>query len=131
MMLRYGRHLRLIALWAMLLPFVLSSFIATSVMPARAADGVVMFVICTGEGMVEKAFNSETMEPVSKSDQHGSKFSGCDWAAAQHPVDLLPITMPGLPDSLAMSSQNPFHQTILMQAAATGLPPSTGPPSVI
>jgi hypothetical protein len=122
----------MLAVWAMLIPFAISSLIGSAVMPARGADGTLTLVICSGGGMVEITVDALTMEPVpdSPDDQRpASSDDHCAWAASHVAFDL-----PGhqtLPSGLrlgaaAMSTPAP---TVLRVAAATGLPPATGPPA--
>lgn len=80
-----GRYLRLIALWAMILPFAAASLIAKGVMPAVSPAGVIMLVICTGDGMVEMAVDAVTMEPLADPGKDGPPApdaGSCAWAAA-------------------------------------------------
>lgn len=115
----------------MLLPFVSSSLIADGVMPGRGANGVMMMVICTGNGMVEMAFDAASMTPVDDADPESDERSAgmlCAWAAGQFEVALPPLTALALPKRLARRPGPPGPSAILDYARATGLPPATGPP---
>ncbi|WP_143540940.1 hypothetical protein [Rhodovulum sulfidophilum] len=118
----------------MLLPFALASLVAQGVMPAKAGDGTVSLIICTGDSFVEMAFDPVTMEPVSENkrrDERGNAPSHCAWAAA-HPVCAEPAAMEmKAPVSQTLTVLSPPCRTVLRVAAATGLPPSTGPPSSV
>lgn len=134
MTLTLGRHTRMVAFWAMLLPFFLSSFIAQGVMPVRTANGVIMLVICTGNGMVEMAFDAVTMEPVDEADhgdEEGSKGSYCAWAASQLTITLSPLMFLADPLLLVTGIGLSWIHAALEYARATGLPPATGPPYTV
>ncbi|ARO13523.1 hypothetical protein BVG79_00163 [Ketogulonicigenium robustum] len=125
-------YLRLIALWAMLLPFAAVSLVASGVMPARAANGAIILVICTGGGgMVEMAFDPVTMQPIDDSADDGtsSDQAHCYWAAAQAPFDAPETVQISLPRKPAPTQAHFIASTTLSAAASTGLPPSTGPPA--
>ncbi|MAA96776.1 MAG: hypothetical protein CMN87_17980 [Stappia sp.] len=127
-----GRHLRLLAVWAMLIPFVVSSLIGSAVMPAKGADGTLTLVICSGSGMIEIAVDPLTMEPVSESpDEQSPKLQTnyCAWAASHVAIDLPVIAAIPARLRLGMAAMNTPAPTVLRVAAATGLPPATGPPA--
>ncbi len=139
-MLRYTAHsmrmplspnLRLIAAWVLLFPFFGVSLVANGIMPMKASNGAIMLVICTGEGMVEMAFDPVTMAPAPEADDGTggpSETSSCDWAAS-HPVfDLTTGTMLQSKDLYLKTTAPRLSATVLRVAEATGLPPSTGPP---
>lgn len=127
-----ARLLRLAALCAVLLPFLLSSMIASGVMPARAANGAITLVICTANGAMEMLVDPATMQPTApghdmpaQKDKHDSS---CAWAA-----NHADFAAPGLaaliqPLRHAVTLPAPTRPAILAAAHATGLPPSTGPP---
>lgn len=129
-----GRHVRLLALWTGLLPFLLASLVASGVMPQRAANGVVELVLCTGHGIEKVAFDPVTMEPGSDQDK-GQKDTAepgyCLWAAGKPPLDLAPPTIIAQPLTVVRRAFSPNAATALAVAWATGLPPSTGPPSAV
>jgi len=86
------RHgLRALAFWALLAPFLLLSLLPSSAMPARAADGTLTMVLCTGDGPVEMAMDLATGQPVkpqpAKPPPEG-KADHCDWASGQFTADL-------------------------------------------
>ncbi|WP_112310443.1 hypothetical protein [Pseudogemmobacter bohemicus] len=126
-------YLRVIAFWAMLLPFSATALIGKGVMPVIGSNGIIMLVICTGQGMIEMPVDAVTMEPVATADG-GSRTPAaspdqCTWAMA-HPGLDLPIDTPILPAIATAGSIAPgLPPTILLVAAETGLPPATGPPS--
>jgi len=128
---RAGQHVRLIAVWAMLLPFALASLVAQGVMPGKASDGTLTLIICSGDSFVEMVVDPVTMEPVSDNqdrDDQRAASGYCAWAAA-HPVCAEPVAVAiHGPVSQARAVLRPPSPTILRVAAATGLPPSTGPP---
>lgn len=113
----------------MLLPFLGTSVIANGVMPAVAPNGVIMLAICSGGAMVEMPFDPVTMEPIDDEDGDPSKTEYCAWAAA-HPQAHIPTgsALPLLASSFSTEAPWP-GSTVLRIAEATGLPPSTGPPS--
>lgn len=127
---KLAHKLRLAALCALLVPFLLTSLIASGVMPARSQSGAVLLVICTAEGMAELLVDPETMQPADKSAPHAPEKSGqpCAWAVSQATFTLpeLPALMPPQQSVIAMPAS--IAPVILTAARATGLPPSTGPP---
>lgn len=126
---RLKRHLCLIAVWAMLLPFVGSSLIANGVMPVMSPNGTFMQVICTGEGMVEMAIDSATMQPVTDDgDTAPEKAEYCAWAAFHPLFALTDVTALLPPDWPLREADAVSGTTVLRFALATGLPPATGPP---
>ncbi|WP_255435555.1 hypothetical protein [Paracoccus sp. S1E-3] len=132
------RQMRMLALWAMMLPFLGVSLIANGVMPSRGADGYVTFVICTGTGMVEMAFDPVTMEPVETggladmpSDDDETAAKACAWSGMQAAFDL-PHSVLWMAPAQTSRRADPLRvETALLMARATGLPPSTGPPAAI
>jgi hypothetical protein len=76
---------------ALLLPFLIGSTLSSNVMLTRDAAGVVMVVICTGEGEVEMALD---LAP----DQTAAAKPRCDWAAGHlAALDLTaPVALPRL-----------------------------------
>ena len=116
----------------MLIPFVVSSLIGSAVMPVKGADGTLTLVICSGGAMIEIAVDPVTMEPVSESPDEQSPRSQtdyCAWAASHVAVDLPAIA--AIPARLHVggAAMNMPAPTVLRVAAATGLPPATGPPA--
>ncbi len=83
---------RRIALWLALLPFLALSLIAPGVMPARAADGTMVLVLCTPEGPQELI-----VDPGSGPDSHKDD-ARCDWAQGQPgaPLDAAPASLPAM-----------------------------------
>ncbi|NHF73342.1 DUF2946 family protein [Paracoccus xiamenensis] len=122
--------LRITAFCAVLLPFLLSSLIASGFMPTRSADGAITLVICTGGGPAEILVDPVTMQPVDPAgkDPHDEHKPTCAWAASQAAFDapLLPVLARPLRRSYALNA--PFTATTLIGARGTGLPPATGPP---
>ena len=131
MRLSWGSYLRLIALWAMILPFAATSLIAKGVMPTVSSGGVIMLVICTGDGMVEMAVDAVTMEPVTdtgKGNSPAPQTGPCAWAAS-HPAFVIPdLASPAMPAGRVIEGVANFANTAMRVAATTGLPPATGPP---
>lgn len=126
--------MRVAALWAGLLLILLSSLIAPGTMPARAGNGAVVLVICSGDGVAEMAFDPVTMEPVSDREDGGkdkTRPGYCPWAASQSVVDFVPPTVVARPSLFARHLAWPATETVLAVSRATGLPPSTGPPSAV
>ncbi|MDO5612408.1 MAG: hypothetical protein Q4G14_04085 [Paracoccus sp. (in: a-proteobacteria)] len=127
------RALRLIALWAMLLPLMLSSLVPAAIMPMRDAGGTVTMVICTAEGMVEAAFDPVTMQPLPDSGddrREGPQSAPCPCAGTHPPATLDPLGAIIRPAGLALRRDAcPQRQAAPRLAAVTGLPPATGPPS--
>lgn len=126
--------MRLVALWTGLLPFVLASLVAFGVMPQRAANGVVELVLCTGHGIETVAVDPVIMEPASDEDKSRKDMADpgdCIWAAGKSPLDLTPPPMIARLGAVARRASLPDAATTLAVARATGLPPSTGPPSAV
>lgn len=127
---RNGQHgIRRLILGALVVPFLILSLLSPQVMPQRSADGALILVLCTGEGVKQIAIDPITGEPVPTDEKPGA--TTCDWAAA-HPA--LTLTKP-LDVALAERRSLPFEVApaamLLAAARATGLPPSTGPPVAI
>jgi len=126
---RPNRQLRGLALWAMCVPLLLLSLIPPGVMLARADNGVLMLTICSGDGMIEMAVDPITLEPVEQAPDRTRE--ACPWALAHGPVDLgSRPDMPQLSLGFAMLVV-PLAETDLAIAQETGLPPATGPPTVV
>lgn len=125
--------MRVVEFWATLLPFVLSSLVAQGFMPARATNGVIMLVICTGNGMVEMAFDAVTMDPVGESDgdQGKSTSAYCALAASQLTIALPPPVSLAMPTRLVGDAGFSWPDTAPRYVTATGLPPATGPPYLV
>lgn len=128
---RLQQCLRVIAIWAMVLPFLGTSLVAKGVMPGAAPNGTVSFVICANGLMVEMAFDPVTMQPV---DDDGGTVDGaadaCAWAALHGVASLPDPDAAPRPDLTLTATAAPEHDTLLRVAQATGLPPSTGPPAL-
>lgn len=121
------RHLRIIALWAMLSPFLMLSLLSPSVMPARQTDGTLALVLCSVDGPGEVVIDLATGQPVEQAPD--SVHDRCDWACGQMAVaDLM---RPGVPPVAirARRADPPPAATVLHLASLTGLPPATGPPA--
>ncbi len=115
-------------LWVLLAPFLLLSLIHPSVMPARAADGTLTMVLCSVDGPDEVTIDLATGEVVDKAPSDGSDH--CDWACGQ--MAGVVVTRPEAPPrAIRVTRMAPPPAAALLRiAAATGLPPATGPPSV-
>ena len=128
------QRLRRLALWMALGPFLMLSLISQGVMPTRGADGTVMLVLCTPDGIIEIAADAQTLQPLDDGPgspaRHPDPGTGdhCPWAGLQAPIDLtaaarMPqMLRPALPQGFA-----PVH-TVLAANHATELPPATKPP---
>lgn len=134
-MTRPAAHLlRIVLVWISVLPFVLMSIIGAGVVPVRSAEGTLMMVICTGDGMVEIAVDPATMEPISDEGDKNDTAPGqgvCDWAAAQSAYTLVGQTVLSLALQKIAEAWTGFAETTLTVSDATGLPPSTGPPLLL
>lgn len=122
--------LRRLVIWAMLSPFLALSCLSSGVMPARAADGSIELVLCSGAGPALMRIDLATGQPVTDDAPDSNAADRCDWACAQCAPGLSPhIALPAPPAApgrrLALFVQNPA----LLAARATGLPPATGPPA--
>ncbi|PTE15541.1 hypothetical protein [Pseudogemmobacter blasticus] len=116
--------------WVLLVPFLLMSLISPAVMPARADDGTLTLVLCTGDGPVEMTIDLATGAPAKKAPD-GSP-DRCAWACAQC-AGACPGGCAGaaLPHLALRRADPPPATTTLARAEATGLPPATGPPSAV
>lgn len=76
--------LRLLAVLALLLALVLD----IGLMPARAADGQQILVLCSGSGPMQLVLDPVTGK-FSPADPARNSAGGCDWAAA-HGCGLIP-----------------------------------------
>ncbi len=125
------RYLRAIVVWAMLLPFAFSSLIANGLMPMVTPEGAIVLVICTSEGMVEASFDPVTMERIAEPgdrDAPAGDAEYCAWAAWHPAFDTPGLTaLPRRVEPLRAAAPR-TGPTVLVASAATGLPPSTGPP---
>jgi hypothetical protein len=124
-----GRQtMRAICLWVLCAPFFLLSLLPSAAMPALAADGTLTMVLCTTDGPVEMVMDLATGQPVEKQHPEG-KTDRCDWASSLFTADLSPA-LPGLAAMrlTATPLAPPAPPAVLADAAATGLPPATGPP---
>ena len=70
--------LRRVAATLMLMPFLALCFISPAAMLERGASGLLVMVLCTGDGAVEMAVDLGTGAPQTK--------QRCDWAAAHATV---------------------------------------------
>ena len=126
--------MRVAVLWAGLLFFLLSSLIAPGIMPARAVTSAVVFVICMDNGAAEMAFDPVTMEPVSDRKEDGKdtpRTGYCPWAVSHSADSLMPPPTVVPPPVFARRLASSIIDTVLAISQATGLPPSTGPPSAV
>ncbi|MGL5008681.1 MAG: hypothetical protein ACRC6I_02265 [Paracoccaceae bacterium] len=107
---------------ALILPFLLLSLIPVGLMPARAADGAMVLVLCTGDGAVEVTVTPEG------SDQHAVAGT-CDWAAqgaAAAPVE--PFNLDARAAQFAEAAwTRASNAALAAQTAARPFP--TGPPA--
>ncbi len=99
-------------------------------MPVRGENGAITLVICTADGMVETAFDPVTMMPVDDGDQDQPAQDPCAWAHAHASATLAPIITLA-PQTLAPLPHAVPRDTVGIIAAATGLPPATGPPATL
>ncbi len=117
-----------LARWVLIAPFLLLSLIPPGVMPSRAADGTLVLVLCTGEGMVEQVIDLATGAPVEDAP---TKDRACDWACGQSVAALAALPqMPPVPLA-ATRLDPPPAPSVLHAALATGLPPATGPSAAV
>lgn len=131
---KLGLHMRAAALWTGLFAFVLWSLIGFGIMPARAGNGALVLVICTGDGVAEMAFDPVTMTPVSDKGKGGTDGPGpgdCPWAAGQSALALDPPRLMIQPRPVAGRLAPSFTETVLAVSQVTGLPPATGPPTAV
>ena len=131
---KLGLHMRAAALWTGLFAFVLWSLIGFGIMPARAGNGALVLVICTGDGVAEMAFDPVTMTPVSDKGKGGTDGPGpgdCPWAAGQSALALDPPRLMIQPRPVAGRLAPCFTETVLAVSQVTGLPPATGPPTAV
>ncbi|WP_172294477.1 hypothetical protein [Pseudoruegeria sp. HB172150] len=124
----WTQFLRRAALWAIVTPFFLLSFLPGGAMPVQSADGLLM-VICTGDGPLEIRVDPVTGEPVERDPHDGS--GTCDWAMAKPAVSLASAPDFPAPTVVLVPSEPEVLPVIRAVARATGLPPSTGPPSAL
>ncbi|WP_322893805.1 MULTISPECIES: hypothetical protein [unclassified Yoonia] len=128
----FDQTLRRLMLWLALLPFLALSLLGTGVMPERSDSGAIILVICTDAGMVEMAFDPVTMQPIDDAGEDDlPDHDPCDWAAAQPAFALVVLPDLIVPVAFRASQTPPSASTIRMVAAATGLPPATGPPALL
>lgn len=123
-----SRGLRRMLDWALLAPFLVLSLISPAVMPAQAADGGLVLVLCTGDGAVEMVLDPLTGE-VSKPSPK-SPADRCAWACGQMAVADLALPALLLPAQAAQRAAPPAAPPLLAFVRATGLPPATGPPAL-
>lgn len=125
-----GKKFRNVAGWVLLLPFLLLSLISPAVMPARAADGTMLLVLCTGDGPVEMLVDLATGQPVERAPDHGDdKTDHCAWACGQMAVAELAAPVLILGDAATGRTRQPAPVQSVALRHATGLPPATGPPA--
>ncbi|WP_176442760.1 hypothetical protein [Tropicimonas sediminicola] len=97
-------------------------------MPTGSADGPVL-VICTGDGPLEMVMDPLTGKPVHKDSDDRS--NPCSWAKGAVVTTLvLPVSALAITGS-STAAHLPAAPFVLTAAQETGLPPSTGPPSVL
>lgn len=117
-----------VMIWVLLAPFLLLSLIHPSVMPARAADGTLTMVLCSVDGPGEVTIDLATGLPVEKAPSDHPDH--CDWACGQMTGACVPrLDLPAFASGPATRADLPPPALVLHVAAATGLPPATGPPS--
>lgn len=130
------RQLRDFALWAVG-PFLLLSLISPGVMPARGADGALVLVLCTADGMVETAVDPVTLEPLTAPDggpgQHPQNARDhCPWVSLHGlAMQAVAAPMPVRGGDITPLMIWPLAETVLQAGRVTGLPPSTGPPAIV
>lgn len=117
-------------LGALFVPFLLVSLIPQGLMPVATARHTITLVICHGDQAAEMQVDPVTMQPVEPSDAHKSA-KPCDWLNAQIALDLPgPVAIP-----IAHGRLTPVGPVappaLLVASRATGLPPATGPPSIL
>ena len=121
--------LRRLCLWVLLAPFVLLSLLSPGVMPARAADGTLVLVLCSDGGTSEMVIDLATGQPVEQTDT--GRSDRCDWACGQMALADLALPIPPAPVRLARPVEPAAAPVSLSLAHATGLPPATGPPAAV
>jgi hypothetical protein len=99
----------------LVLPFVVLSLLPAGLMPARAADGTVMMVLCVGDRTVEVAVD------LDGGADHGIGQT-CDWAV--HGAALV------MPDVVALPRPLAFVPTEHLQAVA-GMGPAHDPHGIM
>lgn len=123
---RSGRSSRPVS-WLLLVPFLLLAMLPGGVMPRVSAQGIVL-VLCTGDGMLELRVDPRTGEPVEESeaaDRH------CPWAQMRLTEALIAAPVLPLPVIATAHPLEPVPPMLRVIAAATGLPPATGPPLTV
>jgi hypothetical protein len=113
--------------WVLLIPFLLLSLISSAAMPARAADGTMVLILCTGDGPVETMLDLATGQPVEKAPAKAGDH--CAWACGQ--MTLADLAPPAMTLGVAASrrAEPPAPLPSLALSHAKGLPPATGPPA--
>ncbi|RLQ87036.1 hypothetical protein [Notoacmeibacter ruber] len=126
------RQKRKLVHWLLLAPFILSSMVAQGIMPAKAQNGFITLIICTGDSLAEIVVDPITMEPVESGDDgDGSGANSCAWASMHHEPGPLLLVSLSQPLTLSGEQLSSTCTAILEFARATGLPPATGPPATI
>ncbi|MFM7445781.1 MAG: hypothetical protein ACKO2N_18060 [Tabrizicola sp.] len=113
----------------LLLPFLVLTLVPAHVMPGRAADGTLTMVLC-GDG-IEQSVTIDLATGLPVEDAPAGPNERCDWAASQGAMADLGHPAPVLPGFFARPAAPHPASVALADAAATGLPPSTGPPALI
>ena len=126
-MTRVGRVLRML----LLVPFLLSQFIAVGTMAEAGPDGLRM-VLCSGERTVEVILAADgTIHPVPADDDSPARHDPCPWSVTIHQA-LLNMTLCA-PHVLTiargsntiLSSALPLHQACHVRPHTRG-PPTAG-----
>jgi hypothetical protein len=90
------------------LPFVVLSLLPAGLMPARAADGTMVIVLCTGDGPVEMTVDLDDHD-------HPAMSQMCDWAV-HGAVALMPDLI-ALPRPVAIAPARHLLAVIAMGPA--------------
>ncbi|MDW4499029.1 hypothetical protein R5H30_13620 [Sulfitobacter sp. D35] len=127
-MMRSGSTMRFrrVAVWVLLAPFLLLSTLSGGVMPHRTADGLVL-VICTGDGPIEVTFDADGSAPTDTP----AEADRCDWASGTQAATIFEATVPPPVATVVRRADASVTPFVLVAGRATGLPPSTGPPSSV
>lgn len=116
-------------IWVTLWPFLLFSVLASGVMPSRADNGTLIFIICSGRGMTELVVDRDTLEPASKAPAVNE--DPCPWALARVAVDLVAFPYALSFDFRFTVVRHVVNPVSRLVTHAVGLPPSTGPPAFL
>lgn len=122
--------LHAVGLWLAVLPFLLVALIAPGVMPARDGNGTLTLVLCADGATTEMQVDLATGQPVQPGPDAAD--DRCDWAAGHWATaDLARPTLPSLVWAMRPADPRAAQTLVLAGAAATGLPPATGPPAAV